>query len=75
MREGLPRGFRLGNKCLSGQLALLNRGAGNSIGSRESGGAALLGSLLPSSGVRKNPGWDLASSRHAAILPCFHQLS
>lgn len=75
MKEGLPSGFRLGNKCLSGQLALLNHRAGNPTGSRESGGAELLGSLLPSSGVTKNPGWDLGCSRHAAILPCFHQLS
>lgn len=58
MRERLPRGFRLGNKGLSGQLALLpGAGGGDSTGSGKSGGAELLGSFLPSSGVRKHPGW------------------
>lgn len=61
MRERLPSGFRLGNKGLFGQLALLpGVGGGDSAGSSEngqSGGAELLGSFLPSSGVRENPGW------------------
>lgn len=38
MRERLPSGFRLGNKGLSGQLALLSEaGGGDSTGSGESG--------------------------------------
>lgn len=58
MRERLPSGFRLGNKGLSGQPALLSEaGGGDSTGSGESGDVYLRGSLLPSSGVRENPGW------------------
>lgn len=38
-------------------------------------GAELLDGLRPSSGVREDPGGHPACSRHAAILPCLHQLS
>lgn len=78
MRERLPSGFRLGNKGLSEQLALLpGAGGGDSAGGGESGpdgGAELLGGPLPSSSVRENSGRTPACLRHAAILPCRHLL-
>ena len=61
MRERLPSGFRLGNKGLSGQLALLLGGEGGTqqedVRVARVGGAEALGGLLPSSGIRENPGW------------------
>lgn len=58
MRERLPSGFRLGNKGLSEQLALLpGAGGGNSaVGGKsgQDGGAELLGGPLPSSSVGEN---------------------
>lgn len=75
MRERLPSGFRLGNKGLSGQLALLPGGGGRTqqedMRVARVGGAELLGGLLPSSGVRENPGWILCllqACRHPSTL-------
>lgn len=79
MRERLPSGFRLGNKGLSGQLALLpGAEGGDSAGSGESGqsgGAELLGSLQPRPAQvsGKIQGGPPACLRRAVVLPCFHQ--
>lgn len=69
MRERLPSSFRLGNKGLSGQLALLNHGAGDSIGSGESRGAELLGSSCPAQVSGKIQGGTLLAQ---GMLPPFH---
>ena len=61
MRERLPSGFRLGNKGLSGQLALLPGGGGGT--QQEDVRVARVGGLLSSwtasllALVSGNPGW------------------
>lgn len=80
MRERLPSGFRLGNKGLSGHSSILpGAGGGDLAGSSDSGqggDAELLDSLLPSSGVRKNPRTSIMLDRdRPPSFHDFHQLS